>query len=117
MALFQGALAVSPSDWVRNCLAFCLIPSDPVSAKGMFTDLLETGYDPPLLHANLAAASRMVGDIVSAHDHARQGLDLVSGRDGRPLEGYHLWGFEHGRAELIENTNLREYLETILSWS
>lgn len=74
VALFQGTLTVADSQWVRNCLAFCLVPSDPAGAAIMFMELLEEGFDDPLVHANMAATNRILGDIETAHGHARTGL-------------------------------------------
>jgi len=114
IALFQGALTVSPSTWVRNCLAFCLVPSDPAGAALMFRELLGEGFDPPLLHANMAATSRLQGDMKSAHSHAREGLELLAEAGDRVA---YLWGFEDGAPVLMADISLMDYLRFVLSWN
>jgi hypothetical protein len=113
VALFQGALTVSPGSWVRNCLAFCLVPSDPQAAAAMFRELLAEGFEPHLLHANLAATSRLQGDIAAVHEHARAGLDSTSEND---LSTAYLWGFEGKSLILIKNASIPGYLKSALSW-
>ncbi len=61
-ALFEGALAVSPTDWVRSCLAFCLIPIEPLSAIQILDELLAEGFDPPLLRKPCGRESRERSD-------------------------------------------------------
>ena len=112
-ALFQGALAVSPSAWVRNCLAFCLVPSDPAIATEMFLQLLTEDFNQPLLCANLAATSRLQHDIESAHAYARRGLEQTS--DAKHSTAY-LWGFEGGVPTLMADVSLHDYLRFVLSW-
>jgi hypothetical protein len=113
VALFQGALAVADSQWVRNCLAFCLVPSDPAGAEPMFMELLEEGYDDSLVHANLAATNRILGDIETAHSHARTGLGLLADSDSRVA---FLWGFEEGAPVLMSDVRVVEDLRFVLSW-
>lgn len=112
-ALFQGALAVSDSQWVRNCLAFCLVPSDPAGADLMFTELLEEGFDPPIVLANLAATNRILNDLESAHGNARRGLTLLSETD---LRSASLWGFEDGMPVLMPDIKVVDYLRFVLGW-
>ena len=112
VALFQGALMVSPSPWVRNCLAFCRVPSDPLAAAEILHKLLDD-FDPALLHANLAATSRLRGDVPLAHWHARAGLDQLDESDGRSA---HLWGFDGALLMLMTDVGLRDYLRFVLSW-
>lgn len=114
VALFQGALAVAPNNWVRNCLAFCLVPADPAWAELMFRELLEEDFDPALLRANLAATARIQGDIEAAHEHAQQGLELVA---GEPPRSAHLWGFEGDTPALIVDVDIESYLRFVLSWT
>lgn len=54
-------------------------------------ELLGEGFDAPLLHTNMAATSRLQGDMKSAHSHAREGLELLA--EGGDRLAY-LWGFE-----------------------
>lgn len=113
-ALFEGALAVSPTPWVRNCLAFCLIPLEPTSAVQMLTELLDDGFDPPLVRANLAAASRLAGSIVDARAHARAGLELLEG--GRARAPAFLWRF--GESEIfLGSIDLERYLRDAIEWT
>lgn len=114
VALFQGALAVSPNDWVRNCLAFCLVPVDPIWAELMFRDLLAKSFDPALLQANLAATARLQGNITAAHEHARAGLELETGNEPRTA---HLWGFEGDELRLMIDVDVEDYLKFVLSWT
>ena len=114
VALFQGALAAAPNPWVRNCLAFCLIPTDPAGAEFMFRELLAEDYDPALLRANLAATSRLQGDGEAAHTHAREGLELLE-RD--PSRSAHLWGFEGDAPVLMVDVDIEDYLRFVLSWT
>lgn len=111
-ALFQGALAMTDSAWVRNNLAFCLVPTDPAGAKAMFTELLDEGFDPPLVHANLAAVNRMLGDVSAAHGNASAGLELLQSSGSR---GAYLWSFEGG-APVLAEVGLAEYLRFVLGW-
>jgi hypothetical protein len=114
VALFQGALAVAPNSWVRNCLAFCLVPADPAWAELMFRELLAEGFDPALLRANLAATARVRGDVEAAHAHARDGLELI---EGDPPRSAHLWGFEGDAPTLMVDVDLEYYLRFVLSWT
>ncbi|MBV8958644.1 MAG: hypothetical protein JO054_08805 [Actinobacteria bacterium] len=112
-ALFEGALAVSPTLWVRNCLAFCLIPVETSSAAQMLNELLDEGFDPPLVRANLAAASRLSGSIEDTRDHAVAGLALLEGRSRPPA---FLWRF--GESEVfLAQIDLERYLRDVLSWA
>jgi hypothetical protein len=113
VAFFQGALTVQPSSWVRNCLAFCLIPSDPDAAADIFQDLLNDGHEPHLVYANLAAVERLWGNISAAHHFARAGLALIDEQDRRTA---YLWGFEDSLPTLMENVVIRDYLRFVLSW-
>ncbi|MHB8826900.1 MAG: tetratricopeptide repeat protein [Acidimicrobiales bacterium] len=114
IALFQGALAVRPGQWVRNGLAFCLVPSDANSAREMFEKLLDEGYNTPLIRANLAATYRMLGEISHAQTHARTGLtELGEDTDGSA----YLWGFEGNSPVLMEDVSVRDYLQFVLSWN
>jgi len=113
VAFFQGALTVQPSSWVRNCLAFCLIPSDTRAAEEIFRELLTEGHDTHLVHANLAAINRLHGDIRAAHQNARAALDSMDEQDRRTA---YLWGFEGDLLTLMENVVVRDYLRFVLSW-
>ena len=113
-ALFEGALAVSPTQWVRNCLAFCLIPLEPTSATQMLSELLDEGYEPLLMRANLAAASRLSGSIDGAHAHAMAGLELLEGEPPR-LPAF-LWRF--GESEVfLGHIDPERYLREALDWA
>lgn len=114
VALFEGALAVSPTQWVRNCLAFCLIPLEPTSASQMLSELLDEGFEPPLVLANLAAASRLSGSIDGAHAHAMAGLELLEDEPIRPPA--YLWRF--GESEVfLGHIDLERYLRDALDWT
>lgn len=112
VALFQGALTVADSQWVRNCLAFALVPSDPAGSERMFRELLAEGFDPPLVHANLAAVKRVLGDIGLAQEHALEGLALLA--SGTSREAF-LWGFVEGSPSLM-SARVEEYLRFVLGW-
>ena len=79
----------------------------------MFTELLEEGFDPPILHANLAATSRILGDMEGAHEQAHRGLRLLSEADPRVA---FLWGFDEGEPILMSDVRVVEYLRFVLSW-
>jgi tetratricopeptide (TPR) repeat protein len=113
IALFQGALTVAPNLWVKNCLAFCLVPADPTWAELMFRELLAEDYDPPLVRANLAATLRLQGNIPEAHAHAREGLERIA---GSPPRSAYLWGFEGDAPSLMPDVDIENYLRFVLSW-
>jgi len=112
VALFQGAMLVSPSDWARNGMAFSLIPTDPDAAAEMFGDLLGS-YDDALVFANMAAIARIQGSMERAHDYAKKGL--VSLEKERNQKCF-LWGFEDDQPVLMTDFSLRDYLRVVLSW-
>lgn len=72
------------------------------------------GFDAPLLHTNMAATSRLQGDLKSAHSHAREGLELLA--EGGDRLAY-LWGFEEGAPVLMADISLMDYLRFVLSWN
>ena len=68
-----------------------------------------------MLHANMAATSRLQGDMKSAHSHAREGLELLA--EGGNTRLAHLWGFEEGAPVLMADISLMDYLRFVLSWN
>ena len=113
VSLFEAALALSPTLWVRNCLAFCLIPQEPMFAVHMLVELLDEGFHPPLVRANLAAASRLCGAVEEARLHAAAGLAAL---DGRSQSSAFLWRFGESEVVLAE-VDLERYLRNALAWS
>jgi hypothetical protein len=113
-AMFEGALAVSPTPWVRNCLAFCLVPLEPAAATQVFIELLSEELDVALLRANLAAASRVMGDLDGAWAHAAAGLECLASQGPRPPA--FLWRFGESDVYLGE-IDLERYLRSALQWS
>lgn len=112
-AMFEGALAVSESQWVRNCLAFCLVPIEPESAAKMLEDLLAEGFDAALVRANLAATSRLMGSVEDAWAHAAAGLDAL-GIEVTRAPAF-LWKF--GESEVyLTRMELERYLREALEW-
>jgi hypothetical protein len=88
------------------------LPSDPLAAAEIFHELLDA-FDPALLHANLAATSRLRGAVPLALWHARAGLDLLDESDGRSA---YQWGFDGALLMLMTDVSLRDYLRFVLSW-
>lgn len=63
---------------------------------------------------NMAATSRLQGDMKSAHSHAREGLELLA--EGGDRLAY-LWGFKEGALVLMADISLMDYLRFVLSWN
>jgi hypothetical protein len=80
----------------------------------VFLELLSEEFDVALLRANLAAASRVMGDLDGAWAHAAAGLECLASQGPRPPS--FLWRFGESDVYLGE-IDLERYLRSALQWS
>ncbi len=97
--------------WLRNCLAFCMIPSD-AAAEGIFNSLNSCEFDPALIRANLATVARLQSKMMECRIHAQKGLDILA--DCRERRA-HLWSIEQNLPVLRRDAILYTHLELLAS--
>lgn len=108
VSLFEGAAAVLPRDQiVRNGLAFCQIPAAPGLSCTLFQELLDEGFDPVLVHANLLCAYRSRGDAIAARRHGRRALSLLG---QNPPRSAYLWCLEPGPEMRLGFVDIEDYV-------
>jgi hypothetical protein len=73
----------------------------------LFHELLDEGFDPVLVHANLLCAYRVLGDTIAARRHGRRALNLLG--QGPPRNAY-LWCLEPGPELRVGFVDMEDYV-------